>query len=46
MIADGIEATMATLIGLMARQFRWQEAMAMNDEKAAARQLGAIMTTG
>ena len=32
----GAEATMTTLIALMARQQRWQEAAAADDEKAAA----------
>jgi hypothetical protein len=32
----GVEATMTTLLALMARQLRWQEAAAAGDEKAAA----------
>ena len=36
LIGDGIDSTMATLIGLMARQLRWQEAIEAGDEKAAA----------
>ncbi|QDV36905.1 hypothetical protein [Tautonia plasticadhaerens] len=36
LLAEGMEATMVTLMGLMARQLRWQEAIEAGDGKAAA----------